>query len=232
VALRRPLRWAAALLLIGSLAAASPATAARHKGARFKVVSLVGRQTATWQQVSHYSQACQGEIHESGTQTISFQSTAKPKLKVKRIGSGRFKSAYGTTEVPTGWTFDRTFDRTSTPNTCPTESYAMTADAFDCGKQGPFPVPMNVSYRGTLELTGLLNGVNGNGPSYKTCGYEGYHETDILDGEGKLSKRKVFNRKRRTLHVHISEQRNEAIADGTGSQTTTLTADVTLRRSR
>src|SRR4051794_2684058 len=127
VALRRPLHWAAALLLIGSLAAAPPATAAKHKGARFKVVSLVGRQTATWQQVSRYSQACQGEIHESGTQTISFQSTAKPSLKVKRIGSGRFKSAYGTTEVPTDWTFDRTFDRTSTPNTCPTECYAMTA---------------------------------------------------------------------------------------------------------
>src|SRR3954470_1726263 len=153
---RRLALLAAALLVIGSLLVPAAANAARS--ARFKVVALKGQQTATWSVVSRYSKACEGEIHESGHQTIAFENTAKPKLKVRRIGKGRFKSTYGTTDVPTNWTFTRDFDRFATPNTC--QPSPTIAETFDCGKQGPFPVPMNVSYRGTLELSGLLNGVN------------------------------------------------------------------------
>jgi hypothetical protein len=229
---RRLVLTAAALLVTGSLIAPTAADAAKRRSARFAVVELKGEQKATWQQVSRYSQACQGEIHESGAQTIAFVSTGKAKLKIKRIGHGRFKSSYGTTNVPTGWTFTRTYDRSQTANTCPPSPYAGAAQSYDCGTQGPFPVPMGLSYRGTVELSAVLNGVNGKGPNYRTCAYEGYHEQDILDAEGKLSSKKVWGRKRKTFHVHLAAHRDESLADGAGSQSTTLTADVTLKRTR
>lgn len=232
---RRPILTAAVLVVTGSLLAPPAADAAKlrpTRTARFTVVALKGQQTATWSLISRYSQACQGEIHESGSQTIAFKNTGKARLKIRLYVHGRNKFTLGSTDVHTGWIFTRDFSRFATPNTCSgTSAEAIASQSYDCGQQGPFPVPMNISYRGTLELSGVLNGVNGRGPSYKACDYEGYHETDILDAEGRLSRRKVFSR-RKTIHVHVSARRQETLADGDGTQTTALTADATLRRLR
>jgi hypothetical protein len=214
VALRCLLALAAALLVI-----AVPADAKR-KTARFEVVSVKGEQTATW------SQTLEGGCNptESGKQTIAFQSTRRARIKLRQIGSGRFKGAIGNAEIPTTWTFTREFNRT-----CPAEP------AFDCGKQGPLSVPMSVVYSsGELSRRRELSvsGVAHDGPGYRTCEYSGYHEVDLLDNFGRLSEKTVFKRRRKRIHVKLSAHRTEKLADTGGAQTTDLHASVTLRRIR
>jgi hypothetical protein len=226
-----PRRWilsAAALLVIGSLLLPSAAGAART--ARFKVVAVDGEQTATWRQVLRYAEACQGEVRESGRQTIAFESTSKPTLAVRQISAGRgLTSTFGSALVRADWTFTREFTRSSTPNTCTGDPEVATSQAPDCGTQGPFPVSMTLSYKtGELGLDGILT--KRPAPVFRTCEYEGLHELDLTDGFGGLATRKLFNPRRRTIEVHIRERAVEELADGVGSQTTVLDANVTLRR--
>jgi hypothetical protein len=112
-----------------------------------------------------------------------------PRLKITR---GGLSSAFGAAHVTTDWTFTRAFTRSATPNTCPASpEEAGAAQPPDCATQGPFSVPVAVSYRsrssktGELELYGVVANAPGQrGPDYLTCHCDALHELDILDGGG------------------------------------------------
>jgi hypothetical protein len=205
VAVRRLLAAAAA-----TLGLAAPAHAATFK------VSLKG------EQVTSYSQTLQGSCSgtESGKQTIAIASTRPGKVKLIRLGHGRVRPLYGSGNIQTDWRFDRTF------------ASACAPPPYDCGAQGPVPVQLNLSYRGgEFTLSGVANGVGGKGPSYRTCNYEGYHETDLQDALGRISARKLLHT-RKPFHLVLKAHRNETLADTNGKQTTDVHIDATLRRVR
>jgi hypothetical protein len=69
-------------------------------------------------------------------------------------------------------------------------------------------------------------------PQYESCEYDGFHELDLIDSDGRLSQRRLTSRRRRTIRVKVSERVKEPTAESEGSQTTTLAATVALRRAR
>jgi hypothetical protein len=208
-----------------ALAAAAPADAAKRL--RFRVVSLEGKQTATWRH--SLGNGCGSETLRSGTQTISFESTAKPKLSLMRIprytrsGKRNGFTYYGTNFVRSNWTLDRTFSHGASPP-CP----ADPAQSPDCGQRGPFPVPVDIAWRdGAIELRGATSQIRA---GYKTCEYDGFHVADLIDSKGKLSQRKLTHR-HGAFDVHISGRMKEP-GDNNGTQSTKLSATLTLKRMR
>ena len=218
-------RLIAALAIAASaLVLAAPAEA---KKLRFRVISLEGQQTATWN--DRLQSGC-GQVSRSGTQTISFESTRKGKLSLQRIprytraGKRNGFTYYGTDFVRSNWTLDRTFSQGPQP-ACPVEA----AQNPDCGRRGPFPVPVNISWRdGAIELRAVTNEIRA---GYGSCEYAGFHEADLIDSKGRLSQRKLTHRRGR-LRVKIAGRLNEPAAESEGSQTTTLSATLTLKRMR
>jgi hypothetical protein len=199
---------AAALLVAGLLLAPSAANAA--KPARFKVVAVKGEQTSTWSQVIQATATCQA-TQETGEQTISLESTAQSTLKIKRSVGGGAGGSSGATVVQTSWAVSRAISRSSTSTSCSTEA--------SCDLEGPFAVPVTVSYRkGEVGLRGEL-----------ICDEGGPPGTDVLDGHASISKRKLLG-SRRSFDVHISKRVEQALPGG--SLTTVLDAVVTLRRTR
>jgi hypothetical protein len=207
VAPRRLTPTAAALLVAGSLLAPGAADAA--KPARFKVVAVKGEQTTTWSQVIESTGTCPA-TQETGEQRISLESTARATLKIKRsVGGG---SSSGATVAQTSWAVSRAISRSGTSTSCSTEA--------GCDLEGPFAVPVSVSYRnGEVRLKGEL-----------TCDQGGPPGTDVLDGRAPISKKKLFGGGRRTFDVHIAKRVEQALPGG--SLTTVLDAVVTLRRTR
>jgi hypothetical protein len=223
----------ATLLLAAALAAlalAAPAQAKRHY-LRFQVLSVKGEQTATWKDTQ--ASGC-GSVSRSGSQTISFESTRPARLRLLRIprftrtGKKRGVTYIGENFIHTNWTLSRTFQQ-SPPPACPPEP-AYAAQASDCGTRGPFAVPVDVGWRdGAVTFRGVTDRYP---PAYKTCQYDGFHVWDLINSKGRLSQRKLTRRGRPTLHVKVSARLNEPGAESEGSQTTSLTATVTLRRVR
>ena len=219
-------RLIAALAMAASaLVLAAPAEA---KKLRFSVISLEGKQTATWN--DKVGNGCGGEISRNGSQTISFESTRKNKLALERIprytraGKRNGFTYVGGTAVRSNWTLDRTFSQGPQPP-CPAEP----AQNPDCGRRGPFPVPVNILWRdGAIELRAATDQVRA---GYRTCEYNGFHVADLIDSKGRLSQRKLTHRRGR-LRVRISGRVKEPAAESEGSQTTNLTAILTLKRMR
>ena len=207
------------------LALAPPAEAKRL---RLQVVSLTGEQTATWS--AKRGNGCGGAIPRSGTQTIAFESTKRAKLSLLRIprytraGKRNGFTYYGTNFVRTNWTLDRTFTQGPSPP-CPVEP----AQASDCGKRGPFPVPVTIAWRdGAIELRAATSQIRA---GYETCEFDGFHVADLIDSKGKLSQRKLA-RRRGKFQVNISGRLKEPGDEGGGSQLTKLSATLTLKRMR
>jgi hypothetical protein len=224
----------AILLAAAALLLAAPG--AEAKKLRFKVVSLKGEQTATW----HDSiQGGCGTIARNGTQTIAFELLRPGRLSLQRFrrtdprtGKRRGYSYSGFSFVRANWTFTRSFQQTVPPE-CPPPLEAMAAQATDCGTKGPFEVPIDIGWRGgALELRGVLARGYQRAPHYESCEYDGFHELDLIDSKGRLSQRRLTSRRRRTIRVNVSERLKEPTAESDGSQTTTLTATVTLKRIR
>jgi hypothetical protein len=212
------------------LALAAPAQAKRHY-LRFDVLSIKGHQTANWN--DKQTSGC-GSVFRSGSQTISFESTRSARLRLLRIprftrtGKKRGVTYTGENFMHTNWNLSRTFQQ-SAPPACPPEP-AYAAQGSDCGTRGPFAVAVDVGWRdGAVTFRGVTNRYP---PAYKTCEYDGFHVWDLIDSKGRLSQRKLTARGRPTLHVKVSARLNEPGAESEGSQTTSLTATVTLRRAR
>ena len=109
----------------------------------------------------------------------------------------------------------------------------MAAQTTDCGTKGPFAVPIDIGWRGgALELRGVLARGFQRAPHYESCEYDGFHELDLIDSKGRLSQRRLTSRRRRTLRVKVSGRVEEPTAESEGSQNTTLSATVTLKRIR
>jgi hypothetical protein len=215
---------AALAIAVSALVLAAPVEA---KKLRFRVISLEGKQTATWN--DKISSGC-GEISRNGSQTISFESTRTGKLALQRIprytraGKRNGFTYSGVTFVRSGWTFDRTFSQGPQPQ-CPAEP----AQNPDCGRRGPFPAPVNILWRdGAIELRAVTSEIRA---GYGTCEYNGFHEADLIDSKGRLSQRRLTHRRGR-LRVRISGRVKEPSAESEGSQTTSLTAILTLKRMR
>jgi hypothetical protein len=227
------MRAPSASVLVVALAVlflAAPAQAKRHY-LRFEVLSVKGQQTATWN--DKQTSGC-GSISRSGSQTISFESTRPARLRLLRIprftrsGKKRGVTYIGENFINTNWNLSRTFQQ-SPPPACPPEPVSA-AQATDCGTRGPFAVPVDVGWRaGAVTLRAVTDRYP---PAYKTCEYDGFHVWDLIDSKGRLSQRKLTRRGRPTLHAKVSARLNEPGAESEGSQITSLTATVTLRRAR
>ncbi len=211
-----------------ALGFAAPAQAKRHY-LRFDVLSVKGHQTANWN--AKQANGC-GTVSRSGSQTISFESTRPARLRLLRIprftrtGRKRGVTYTGENFIHTNWNLSRTFQQGPPPSCPPEPAYAQ---ASDCGTRGPFAVPVDVGWRdGAVTFRGATDRYP---PAYKTCEYDGFHVWDLIDSKGRLSQRKLTRRGRPTLRVNVSARLNEPGAESEGSQTTSLTATVTLRRS-
>jgi hypothetical protein len=212
-----------------ALAIAAPAQARPHY-LRFQVLSVKGQQTANWKDTQ---QSGCGSISRSGSQTITFESTRPARLRLLRIprftrtGKKRGVTYTGENFIHTNWNLSRTFQQ-SAPPACPPEPLA--AQASDCGTRGPYAVPIDIGWRdGAVTLRGVTDRYP---PAYKTCEYDGFHVWDLINSKGRLSQRKLTRRGRPTLRAKVSTRLNEPGAESQGSQTTVLTATVTLRRTR
>jgi hypothetical protein len=209
VAARRLTPMAAALLVAGSLLAPGAADAAEP--ARFKVVAVKGEQTSTWSQTIQATATCQA-AQETGEQTISLESTAQSMLKIKRSVGGGAGGSSGATVVQTSWAVSRAISRSGTSTSCSTEA--------SCDLEGPFAVPVTVSYKkGEVGLRGEL-----------ACDQGGPPGLGVLDGHASISKKNLLGGRRRSFDVHISKRVEQALPGG--SLTTVLDAVVTLRRTR
>jgi hypothetical protein len=224
------------LLLIAfslvALALASPASA-RNKYLRFKLLSVKGEQTVTW--TNSRSFGC-GSVARSGSQTIAFESTGAAQLKLLRVprstqsGKRHGFTYVGVNFIRANWTWTRSFQQ-GPPPACP-PGPADTAQASDCGTQGPFPVPIDVGWRdGAVNLRGVAP-LGKPRARYQTCEYDGFHEFDLIDSKGRLSQRRLTSRRHRTLTAKVSEKLSEPGEESGGSQTTSLNATVTLKRIR
>ena len=214
---------ALALLLV-------PPAQAKRRYLRLQVLSVKGQQTATWRDTQ--TSGC-GNISRTGSQTISFESTRPARLRLLRIprftrtGKKHGVTYVGENFINTNWTLSRTFQQ-GPPPSCPPEPYG--AQANDCGTRGPFAVPVDIGWRdGAVTLHAATDRYP---PAYKTCEYDGFHVWDLIDSKGRLSQRRLTSRRRPTLRVNVSARLNEPGAESEGSQTTSLTATVTLRRIR
>jgi hypothetical protein len=210
---------------VAPLALVSPAQAKRL---RFKVVSVKGQQTVSW----HDTRTGCGTISRSGSQTISFKSVHPARLSLLRIprpGKRRGVTYYGVNFIRSNWTLSRTFQSNAPPN-CQQSLESYAAQANDCGTRGPFPVGVDIGYRdGAVELRAATDRIVA---PYKACEYDGFHEFDLIESKGRLSKRRLTSRRRRTIRVKVSGHLNEPAAESEGSQVTTLKATVKLRRRR
>lgn len=238
----------ACLLVAGSLLALTLAPPAEAKPRYLRVeVSVQGQQTATWSITDQVGEC--GTSTRSGTQTIAFESPRPARLSLRRFprtdprsGKRRGVTFFGTDVVSTNWTFTRTFQRSSPPPGCPPpDEEIVAAQTGGCGTQGPFEVPISVGWRGTalpsdprtgtVELRGILdrNRPGQRTPNYSDCEYDGTHIADLLHSKGRLSQGRLTSG--RTIRVKVSA--GEKLPESeSGSQTTTLTATVTLRRLR
>jgi hypothetical protein len=230
-------RLTLAALLVALLVV--PAADAKGHNLRFKILSVQGQQTATWNDTQAFGDC--GTIARSGSQTISFESTKPARLSLLRIprytkaGKRRGVTYYGINFIHSAWTFSRSFEQ-SPPPSCPEEPvFAQAAQASDCGTQGPFAIPIDIGWReGAVQLRGVLDhGAPGQrSPHYRSCEYDGFHEFDLIDSKGRLTQRRLVRRPWRPIRVKVSGHSNEPTAESEGSQTTTLEATVTLRRVR
>ena len=216
-----------ALVIAGSALTLGFASPAEAKRLRLQVISLKGQQVATWN--DKVSNGC-AEVSRSGSQRISFESTKRGKLSLQRIprynraGRRNGFTYYGASFVRSNWTLDRTFSP-GPKRPCLVEP----AQAPDCGRRGPFPVPVDIAWRdGAIELRAATNTIHA---GYGSCQYDGFHEADLIDSKGKLSQRKLTHRRGR-FRVKISGRAKEPAAESEGSQTTTLSATLTLKRMR
>ena len=214
----------ASLLVVASILALglAPPAQAKRQYLRFKVLSVTGQQTATWNNT--LLSGC-GPIRRSGSQRISFESTQPARLSLLRIPRSRDRVTYvGVNFVRANWTLTRTFQQVF-PSACPEPS-----GASDCGTRGPFPVPVNVGWRGgAVTLRAATNRI---AQPYRNCDYDGFHQFDLIDSKGRLSQRRLTSRRRRTISVRVSARLNEPGAESEGSQSTELVATVRLRRVR
>jgi hypothetical protein len=230
----------AGLLLALALA---PAAQAKPRFLRFEV-SVQGQQTATWS-ATRFGEC--GTTSRGGRQTIAFESPRPARLSLRRFrrtdprtGRKRDFTYFGTDLVSTNWTFTRTFEQSAPPG-CPPPEEPVAAQANDCGTQGPFEVPISVSWRGTakpgdrrggtVELRGVLSKERPGQrtPSYRTCEYEATHSADLMHSIGRLSQRRLTSR-RGAIRVKVAAREKVPGSEEGGSQTTTLGATVTLRR--
>jgi hypothetical protein len=216
---------AAAAAAFVTAAGAAPADA----GVAHFRYSVEGKQTATWGDTLE-SDSC-ARIRRDGAQTISFTTTRQGTLRVAR--RGRYTWSERGRDVRTSWNYLRSYEETVVrPAGCEGES-PWTPRPSDCGAKGPDPVPLSLKYDGRrLELYGLMNGLGRgqHGPDYETCDFDGYHETDLLDGLARMPVKKLM--RIGTLRVPVSARSRVPITDGLGSQTTVLSAVVTLERVR
>jgi hypothetical protein len=232
----------ASFIVAGSLLALAVAPAqAKPRYLRFDV-SVQGRQTTTW--TSTVGGAC--PTSKSGRQTISFESPRPARLSLKRFrrtdprtGRKRDFTYFGFDIARTDWTFTRSFEQ-SVPPGCPPPEEPLTAQASDCGTQGPFETPVTIGWRGsakpgnlrggTVELRGVLdkNRPGQRTPVYKTCEYEATHTADLLHSVGRLTQRRL-TRRGGPMRVKVSAREELGGSEG-GSETTTLVATVTLKR--
>jgi len=228
----------ASLLAVTSLLAlaAAPPALAKPRNLRFQVLSVKGQQTANW--TGTRESGC-GTIHRSGSQTISFESLRPARLSLRgfpRIDPRTRKRRrgfdyFGWGIVPANWTFTRTFQE-SAPPSCPPSEEPVAAQASDCGTKGPYARPVTVGWRGGfVEFRGVMD-PNRPKPNYRTCEYEAYHQHELIDSKGRLSKRRLTSRSRRPIRVRVSARLKEPAVEGEGSQTTVLEATVTLKRLR
>jgi hypothetical protein len=217
------MRWPLLAFLVAL--ALAPAAQAKPHYLRFKVLSVTGAQTVTWHDSVDYG-GC-GTITRSGSQTISFKSTKPARLKLRRIGATYF----GVNFIRANWTFTRSFHQ-GPPPTCPAEpALAHAAQASDCGTQGPFAVPIDIGWRdGAVTLRGVLDPHSQRSPDYRSCEYDGFHEEDLIDSKGRLSKKRLAGR--RTIRVKVAGNLTEPTPMAQGSHTTSLKATVTLKRVR
>jgi hypothetical protein len=214
-----------------------PAADAKGHNLRFKILSVQGQQTVTWNDTQAFGDC--GTIARSGSQTISFESTGPTRLSLLRIprynkaGKRRGVTYYGINFIHSDWTFSRSFEQSPAPS-CPEEPvFTQAAQASDCGTQGPFAVPIDIGWReGAVQLRAVLDhGAPGQrSPHYRSCEYDGFHEFDLIDSKGRLPQRRLVRRPWRPLRVEVSAHSNEPTAESEGSQTTTLEATVTLKR--
>jgi hypothetical protein len=222
-------RLTAASLVLAALLAAAPADA-RVRRLHF-TASVKGHQTVIWQQVFSAPGAdpCASTATSRGSQTISFESPRRGRLLVA-IYSRRL--AVGGGQVPADWTFDRQFSQSQTDPACIDPSLAEQPSP-PCGRQGPFHYYVGFRYDGRKLEIGFAVDIHRpgtSGPRYGTCEYEAYHNAELIDTRARLPLKALL--RHRSFRLHFARRLNENDPQNGVSQTTTLSADVTLRRVR
>ena len=214
------------LVAIALFLALAPAALAKKPHAlRFKVTAVSGKQTTDWHDSVSLGEC--GSVTRSGSQTIVFKSSKAAKLKLLPLRKGRRYTYVGFGFPRTKWTYTRSFQQSAPPPGCSPEP-GGSQPVPDCGTQGPFTVPLTVGWRdGKVELDGRTNPEGSQAPHYTGCRYEASHSTELLQGFGRLSQRRLTHRK--SLSVTVKAKETLDIDNG-GSQTAVLKATVKLKR--
>jgi hypothetical protein len=222
-----PSRLTVALFLI-ALVSSPAARASGRPHAQF-TVSVTGSQQTSWNETVHSDRPCVSPGYtSSGTQTIVFKSEQPGRLRIVSAGHRR---GYGNAVVRTDWLFTRSYQESRIEPMCP--SLDPPPPPTGCGTKGPYSVPAHLDYDGRrVSLSGVINYTPGQqGPDYDSCGYEGFHEVDLLDSYGRLKLRRALSGRAHAITVPLSTRVKTDLPDSDGSSTTTLSAVVTLKRS-